>query len=262
MADGIRCPLRPKGISGCAASPASDPAQFMADFIHPRPGPPIAAAGLIIAVQAGWRQSLGRRDGPAGWTSRRRRSARGLFHGCNRVSRPSKTEKIISNLPAAYATRGEAMPIEITCTHCRRQLRAPDSLAGKRVKCPGCQAVLQVPRPEPQQESLADLLEDVMAAPQAPAIQQSPARPRAPLAARPAAKRRSGGSSRSIFGLMKENFWATVTLAAGVLTAITYGSGVGSAIFSIIMFIPGCIQTVLVYFSERGARPEIQTRPG
>jgi hypothetical protein len=37
------------------------------------------------------------------------------------------------------------MPIEITCTSCKKRLRVPDNAAGKRVKCPQCQSVLSVP---------------------------------------------------------------------------------------------------------------------
>jgi hypothetical protein len=40
------------------------------------------------------------------------------------------------------------MPLEITCTGCQKRLRIPDKFAGKRVKCPKCQAVLQIPKPE------------------------------------------------------------------------------------------------------------------
>ena len=37
------------------------------------------------------------------------------------------------------------MPIEISCDNCSKRLRVPDTAAGKRVKCPGCQTVLSVP---------------------------------------------------------------------------------------------------------------------
>jgi hypothetical protein len=37
------------------------------------------------------------------------------------------------------------MPIEISCTSCKKRLRVPDNAAGKRVKCPQCQSVLSVP---------------------------------------------------------------------------------------------------------------------
>ena len=37
------------------------------------------------------------------------------------------------------------MPIEISCHSCSKRLRVPDNAAGKRVKCPGCQTILNVP---------------------------------------------------------------------------------------------------------------------
>jgi hypothetical protein len=39
------------------------------------------------------------------------------------------------------------MAIKLSCSHCKRALRVKDELAGKRVKCPGCQQVLLVPEP-------------------------------------------------------------------------------------------------------------------
>lgn len=40
------------------------------------------------------------------------------------------------------------MPIPITCTECNRKLNVPDSAAGKKVRCPACKAVVEVPEPE------------------------------------------------------------------------------------------------------------------
>ena len=34
---------------------------------------------------------------------------------------------------------------ELVCSHCRKKLRPPDHLAGKKVTCPRCEAVLMVP---------------------------------------------------------------------------------------------------------------------
>lgn len=39
------------------------------------------------------------------------------------------------------------MPIEVTCAQCGKTLKAPDGLAGKKAKCPGCSTVLIVPEP-------------------------------------------------------------------------------------------------------------------
>lgn len=37
------------------------------------------------------------------------------------------------------------MPIPITCNNCNAKISAKDTLAGKRVKCPKCDSVLQIP---------------------------------------------------------------------------------------------------------------------
>jgi hypothetical protein len=39
------------------------------------------------------------------------------------------------------------MPIAVSCRQCGKTLSAPDQLAGKKVRCPACQAVLVVPSP-------------------------------------------------------------------------------------------------------------------
>jgi hypothetical protein len=40
--------------------------------------------------------------------------------------------------------QGGAVPFDVQCDACGRKFRAPDTLAGKRVKCPDCQAVILV----------------------------------------------------------------------------------------------------------------------
>src|SRR5262245_4844145 len=37
------------------------------------------------------------------------------------------------------------MPVDVTCGGCSRKMRVPDTAAGKRIKCPKCQAVIAVP---------------------------------------------------------------------------------------------------------------------
>src|SRR4051794_30693722 len=37
------------------------------------------------------------------------------------------------------------MPITIACSQCDKKLKVPDNLVGKKVKCPSCQAIIQVP---------------------------------------------------------------------------------------------------------------------
>lgn len=45
------------------------------------------------------------------------------------------------------------MPIEVVCSSCNRRLRVPDKAAGKRIKCPQCQAVVSVPAVGPSESS-------------------------------------------------------------------------------------------------------------
>jgi hypothetical protein len=61
------------------------------------------------------------------------------------------------------------MPITFNCT-CGKTLRVPDENAGRRAKCPACNAVLTVPAPEP----VFEIVEE----PEKPAI--APAIPIAP----------------------------------------------------------------------------------
>src|SRR5438094_1353525 len=41
--------------------------------------------------------------------------------------------------------QGTAMPIMVECNSCGKQYNAPDSMAGKRVKCKQCGEVFQIP---------------------------------------------------------------------------------------------------------------------
>jgi TM2 domain-containing membrane protein YozV len=55
------------------------------------------------------------------------------------------------------------MPIAITCPSCGAKANAPDSAAGKKVKCPKCQGVVAVPKP--QRNELDELDEEPVAPP-------------------------------------------------------------------------------------------------
>ena len=65
------------------------------------------------------------------------------------------------------------MPIQVSC-NCGRSLRVKDELAGRKVRCPGCEAVLPVPKPsvDPEEEALNLLLSE--------GPEDRPARSRAP----------------------------------------------------------------------------------
>src|SRR5262245_29908811 len=52
--------------------------------------------------------------------------------------------------------RESAMPIALTCPSCSARLNAPDTAAGKRIKCPKCQAVCPVPPAAPAFEVVED----------------------------------------------------------------------------------------------------------
>jgi hypothetical protein len=52
------------------------------------------------------------------------------------------------------------MPILLTCSQCQKTLKVRDELAGKRVKCPQCQAVLHVPASAAPEKWLLQLEND------------------------------------------------------------------------------------------------------
>src|SRR5688572_26908834 len=39
------------------------------------------------------------------------------------------------------------MPVDVTCSSCQRKMRVPDTALGKRIKCPKCQTIIDVPNP-------------------------------------------------------------------------------------------------------------------
>ncbi|MHC4221301.1 MAG: zinc ribbon domain-containing protein [Planctomycetota bacterium] len=44
------------------------------------------------------------------------------------------------------------MGISFNCEHCGKKVEAPDSAAGKRAKCPGCQNKVTIPQPQVEVE--------------------------------------------------------------------------------------------------------------
>lgn len=63
------------------------------------------------------------------------------------------------------------MPIPFECTGCGKKLKVKDDAAGKRIKCPDCQAVLTVPKPEVDEDDFLGGLDE--------AVKQEKKRPRA-----------------------------------------------------------------------------------
>jgi DNA-directed RNA polymerase subunit RPC12/RpoP len=50
--------------------------------------------------------------------------------------------------------------ITFECSSCKKKIKAPDAVAGKRVPCPGCKAKIDVPLPTTSRASKDDLPED------------------------------------------------------------------------------------------------------
>jgi hypothetical protein len=72
------------------------------------------------------------------------------------------------------------MPIPVVCQSCGVKLNAPDSAAGKRTKCPKCQAIMTIPSlPKPEPEPEADQL--AFTAPAKPTPPAPKAKPKPPV---------------------------------------------------------------------------------
>ncbi|HEY1785978.1 MAG TPA: hypothetical protein VGG30_10535, partial [Pirellulales bacterium] len=135
------------------------------------------------------------------------------------------------------------MPIQITCHHCRKRLNAPDTMAGARVKCPSCRAVLQIPNKAEEPASLVDLLEEVAAAPPAAAMPNPVSGPFAG-GARPAARQTPAWKQGASAGFLKDNVWTIVTVLSGIPYLLFFHSP--------LVFIPWFIVGAIVFVSERG----------
>jgi len=46
------------------------------------------------------------------------------------------------------------MPISLVCSNCEKNLKIPDEMAGKKVRCPACKTVLTVPAVEEEEEAV------------------------------------------------------------------------------------------------------------
>ena len=65
------------------------------------------------------------------------------------------------------------MPISIICSECQMKLQAPDTAAGKKIRCPACQTVIAVPEPEK--------LDELVEVDEATAVTEAPPLPPPPL---------------------------------------------------------------------------------
>jgi predicted RNA-binding Zn-ribbon protein involved in translation (DUF1610 family) len=64
------------------------------------------------------------------------------------------------------------MPIQFECSACGKKIKAPDANAGKKARCPYCQAVIVVPEPVYEAEDASAPAQQEMYG-----IQEAPARP-------------------------------------------------------------------------------------
>src|SRR5262249_22980696 len=58
--------------------------------------------------------------------------------------------------------------IRLTCPHCGKGISAPESAAGKRAKCPGCQGLMSIPADATDNKGYSDI----------EVLEEGPARPR------------------------------------------------------------------------------------
>jgi hypothetical protein len=56
--------------------------------------------------------------------------------------------------------------IEVACSGCGGRFRAPGTLAGKKVRCPKCKGVIEVPAPAPVPEPEPEAVEEIPEAPE------------------------------------------------------------------------------------------------
>lgn len=88
------------------------------------------------------------------------------------------------------------MPISIICTGCKKKLTVPDTAAGKKVRCPSCQAVIAVPAAEEFVEPEDDFVEPD----EETAVAEAPL----PAKKKPAARKRRDAEDDDGYGLDEE----------------------------------------------------------
>jgi hypothetical protein len=96
-------------------------------------------------------------------------------------------------------------------------------MAGARVKCPSCRAVIEIPRPNEPESSLVDLLEEVTAAPPAAAMARPAGGPFSSGPARSSAKSTPAWKQGASAGFFKDNVWTIVMLLSGIPWVLFFG---------------------------------------
>src|SRR5439155_22531881 len=93
-------------------------------------------------------------------------------------------------LHSAPLNPGVPMPIALSCS-CARSLRVKDELAGRKIRCLKCSAVVAVPRPAAQADAEAEPLDLLLAhSPAEERVHAAPPPPSPPSAARQQAGQR------------------------------------------------------------------------
>lgn len=118
-----------------------------------------------------------------------------------------------------------AMPIPLSCSECAASLRVPDNLAGKRIRCPKCHELLDVPA--------AKIASEKPAASKGAAAKKAPGTPENKPAAKPKPKPRPApadhDAEKSRRGLSPLVLWGSigggaVVLVVGVVLFLISGS--------------------------------------
>lgn len=112
-----------------------------------------------------------------------------------RVRTASISEQQARRHHLCLAARPVKTTMIVTCGDCSRKLKIPDSAAGKKIKCPGCQSVIRVPGDgstpaPPAKPSSAPRKKPASSAPSKPSARKKPATSESADRARSAAKKK------------------------------------------------------------------------
>jgi hypothetical protein len=132
------------------------------------------------------------------------------------------------------------MPVPLDCSGCGRAMTVKDAFAGKRVKCPGCQAVLTVPRPGDDAEDAAFAM---LAQPEAedeppPAPRQAAPEP-PPPPPRPAPKPPPGPPARKPLPIRFREGRAERRRAPRIVVSPAVAGGALAMIGAVVWFVVG-----------------------
>jgi hypothetical protein len=117
------------------------------------------------------------------------------------------------------------MPIELTCSGCKKHLRVRDEVAGKRIRCPACAAVVSVPSPITEKAPVVRVKRPLPI----PEIEEMEAEESSPLEEAPVRRRKRKKRSRSfLFVPLLDLFGINLTpLKLMILAAVLLTAGFG-----------------------------------